>query len=270
MRNNKRRENIVLGILLFLLMILIVLLIGQAVKISKSEIEEPEQTQESTEEVQSEIFSEEETEEVTEEETETICEPMEEKQDGYIIIGDSHVVVADGQGYAVSGSTVEGVIYNQNLFFVHTGLDPVMGTFEWLQGDGTEQIKEIMEAHSEITDWSIISIHGTSMVTMPDIVDKYIENYKLWINETFCNCEVYIVSVPPLDEDEWVVKHPELPPRYNKDIIDFNKKIKEAFQDNYFDYYDWLLEHNEFQDEIHYTGKTYQTMFDEIIQTLKN
>lgn len=271
MRHNKKRENILLGILIFLFVVLVVLLIGQSRKISEERREEPEQTQEFTEEVQqSEAVTEEMTEEITEKETETISEPSETEMEGYIIIGDSHVVVTDGQGYMPLGSTVDGVIYNQNLFLVHTSLDPVMGTFEWLQGDGTDRIKEIIEQHEDITDWSIISIHGTSMVTMPDISDKYIENYKMWINETFRNYNVYIVSVPPLDEAEWVVKHPDLPPRYNKDIIDFNTKIKEALPDHYFDYYDWFLEHNDFQDEIHYTGEIYRTLFDDIIGKIRN
>ncbi|MBQ2886431.1 MAG: hypothetical protein IJE43_22155, partial [Alphaproteobacteria bacterium] len=209
-------------------------------------------------------------EENIEENMEPTSEPLVEKKNGYIIIGDSHVVVTDSQGYATHGSNVDGIIYNQTLFFVHTGLDPIMGTSEWLKGDGTEKIKDIMEEHIEITDWCIISIHGTSMVTMPDIENQYVQIYKQWINDTFNTSRVYIVSVPPLDEKEWVVKHADLPPRYNQDIIDFNSNIKENFEQNYFDYYAWFLENGEFQDEIHYTGKTYQTMFDEIIQILQN
>ena len=131
-------------------------------------------------------------------------------------------------------------------------------------------IKTIMEEHPEIAGWNIISIHGTSMVTMPGIVEQYIDNYKIWMNETFKDSKVYIVSVPPLDEKEWVVKHPDLPPRHNQDIIDFNTKIKEAFPEQYFDYYDWFLAHDTFQDEIHYTGETYRTMFDEIMTNIQN
>ena len=131
-----------------------------------------------------------------------------------------------------------------------------MGTFEWLKGDGTAQIQTIIEEHPQIGDWNIISIHGTSMVTMPDIAVQYIDNYEKWINDTFSRYHVYMVSIPPLDEKAWKEKHPDVP-RDNESIKAFNKQIKEAFPENYFDYYDWFLEHDDFQDEIHYTGKTY-------------
>ncbi len=270
MRKNKKRENAVIGILILSAIMLVGLLIVHSIKTNKERTEEPNRTQEYTEDAATKESKSEAIAEKTTEEIESTSEVTHEEQVGYIIIGDSHAVVADGQGYAIQGSMVEGVIYNQNLFIVHTGLDPVMGTLEWLQKDGTNRIREIMEEHTEITDWNIISIHGTSMVTMPDIENSYIENYEMWITETFCNSNVYIVSVPPLDEEEWVVKHPDFLPRYNQDIIEFNEKIKEAFPDQYFDYYDWFLEHNEFQDEIHYTGETYRMMFDEIIQKIQN
>ena len=176
--------------------------------------------------------------------------------------------MTDGLGYGVYGSAVEGVVYNENLFFVHTGLDPVMGTFEWLKGDGTAQIQTIIEEHPQIGDWNIISIHGTSMVTMPDIAVQYIDNYEKWINDTFSRYHVYMVSIPPLDEKAWKENHPDVP-RDNKSIQAFNEQIKEAFPDHYFDYYDWFLEHDDFQDEIHYTGKTYCMLFDEIINKIK-
>lgn len=259
--------TLLLIVLILLLIVLFLLLIAQSMKTGDSQISKPEQTQELVEEeIQSEVSSE----DNIEEDMEPSSELQVEKKNGYIIIGDSHVVVADSQGYAPLGSNVEGIVYNQTIFFIHTGLDPVMGTFEWLKGAGTEKIQDIMEEHLEITDWCIISIHGTSMVIMPDIENQYVQIYKQWINDTFNTSRVYIVSVPPLDEKEWVVKHADLPPRYNQDIIDFNSKMKENFEQNYFDYYTWFLENGEFQDEIHYTGKTYQMMFDEIIQILQN
>lgn len=274
-RYMKRKENILLVILLFSVVVLAGLLFFQVMKGNRKqpeEIEETEQVQESAQEasLEEESPNTETHTGTTEEETESGSETMEKEKEGYIIIGDSHAVVTDGQGYAVHGSDVDGVVYNQNLFIVHTSLDPVMGTFDWLKGDGTERIKTIMKEHPEIAGWNIISIHGTSMVTMPGIVEQYIDNYKIWMNETFKDSKVYIVSVPPLDEKEWVVRHPDLPPRHNQDIIDFNTKIKEAFPDQYFDYYDWFLAHDTFQDEIHYTGETYRTMFDEIMTNIQN
>ncbi len=265
MKHNKRWEKVLWIILFLTITILAFLVVVQCSKIirERTEQEEPEETQESTEAYTEEESTTEETE--SEAETETETEIIETKNVGYIIIGDSHIVVTDGQGYSVQGSSVEGIIPNQNLFFVHTSLDPVMGTFEWLEGDGTDRIKELISGHSEISHWNIISMHGTSMVTMPNIIDKYIANYKKWMEETFLGCDIYIVSVPPLDEKEWVVRHPELPARSNQDIITFNKAIEQAFPECYFNYYDWFLAHDSFQDEIHYTGATYREMFDEII-----
>lgn len=205
--------------------------------------------------------------EVTEVESE--IEISENENPGYILIGESHIVVTDGQGYSLLGSTLEGVKPNENLFFVHTSLDPVMGTYEWFSDDGTKRIQQIMEEHTEITNWAIISMHGTSMCTVENITQQYITTYKLWINELFADASVYIVSVPPLDEEEWLVRHPEIGPRYNKDIVNFNNEIQSAFPENYFDYYDWYLQNGVFQDEIHYTGETYRNLFDEVISRTK-
>ncbi|MDE6218992.1 MAG: hypothetical protein K2G51_00885 [Lachnospiraceae bacterium] len=225
--------------------------------------EEPEPTEASSSEETQTGTSEEQTSE-----QETEGERLEEQ--GYLIIGDSHAVVTDGMGYNVYGSRVEGVSPDRNLFIVHTGLDPVMGTLEWLEGDGAERMKEIIAEHTEIAQWNIISMHGTSMVTVANIEEQYIANYQKWMDESFSDCHVYIVSVPPLDEQEWVIQHPDLPARSNEDIIRFNNKIKNAFPDHFFDYYDWFLERSDsFQDEIHYTGETYCEMFDEIIGSIQ-
>lgn len=196
-------------------------------------------------------------------------EIVENKKYGYILIGESHIVVTDGQGYSLLGSTLEEIKPNENLFFVHTSLDPVMGTYDWFSGDGEKRIQEIKEEHSEITDWAIISMHGTSMCTVENIAEQYINTYTLWINEIFENDSVYIVSVPPLDEAEWLVRHPEIGPRYNADIIKFNNEIQSAFPENYLDYYDWYLQNGVFQDEIHYTGESYRNLFDEVIAQTK-
>ncbi|MDE7200408.1 MAG: hypothetical protein K2O91_00540 [Lachnospiraceae bacterium] len=265
MGQNRKWEKVLLVVLLLSAVILAVLLAAQLDQIKQKDQKEPlEETQEEsqTEESQTETAEE----YASTEETEN----FEEGEWGYIIIGDSHIVVTEGMGYSVYGSCVEDVALNRNLFLVHTGLDPVMGTIEWLEGDGTERIEEIIAEHAEISQWNIISMHGTSMVTMPDITDRYIQNYHKWIDERFHDCHVYIVSVPPLDEKEWVVRHPDMPKRSNQDIVAFNTCIQEAFPDNYFDYYDWFLEHGDaFQDEIHYTGEIYCEIFDEIIKAIQ-
>ncbi|MDE7030452.1 MAG: hypothetical protein K2P63_10850, partial [Lachnospiraceae bacterium] len=63
--------------------------------------------------------------------------------------------------------------------------------------------------------------------------------------------------------------HPDIPARFNEDIVRFNARIEEAFPDQYFDYYDWFLARaDSFLDEIHYTGETYCEMFDEILQKI--
>ncbi|MDE6915652.1 MAG: hypothetical protein K2P39_02485 [Lachnospiraceae bacterium] len=264
MKQNRQREKVVWLILILSIITLALLLVVQIVKSVQDRGEEP------PERVQEE--SQTETSEAPEstEQAESLIEPEEDvSARGYIIIGDSHAVVADGMGYSVQGSRVEGITFNKNLFIVHTGLDPVMGTIDWLEGDGAERIKEIISTHTELSRWSIISMHGTSMVTQPDIEPRYIQTYQKWIEESFGDCAIYFVSVPPLDEKAWVSNHPDIPARFNEDIVRFNARIEEAFPDQYFDYYDWFLARaDSFLDEIHYTGETYCEMFDEILQKI--
>lgn len=271
MRRSRKWEKVLLVALVLSVSILALLLAVQLAGIRQRDREEPgEETQESTEEHSQEESQTQESRTETEEHASTEETETFREEQGYIIIGDSHIVVTDGMGYSTHKSRVEGIELNRNLFLVHTGLDPAMGTIGWLAGDGSDRIGEIIAEHTEISQWNIISMHGTSMVTMPDIKEQYVEHYKNWIDERFQDCHVYIVSVPPLDEKEWVVRHPDLPSRSNQDIVSFNAYIKDAFSDRYFDYYDWFLERSDaFQDEIHYTGETYCEMFDEIIGTIQ-
>lgn len=220
---------------------------------TSSEEETTSQVQESTEQTESEST------------TEPTSEPEEEVKRGYIIIGDSHTVVTDGQGYTALGSTLPDIKVKENLFFVHTYLDPVMGTYDWFANEGPVRIRQVIDENPSINKWSIISIHGTSMVIVPGVTELYIATYNQWIEDTFKDCEIYIVSIPPLDEEEWVVRHPDFPERHNKEVKEFNEIIKSNFPERYFDYYDWFIENGEFQDEIHYIGETYRNMFDEVI-----
>lgn len=272
MKRNGKWEKVLMMVLILSAFILIILLAAQLGNVKQRDWKPEDETQESTEEQsQEESLTQESQTETTEESTpieET--ESFEEEEQGYIIIGDSHIVVTEGMGYSIHGSQVEGVALNRNLFLVHTGLDPAMGTIEWLAGDGADRIEEIIAEHTEISQWNIISMHGTSMVTMPDIKEQYKDRYQNWIDERFHDCHVYIVSLPPLDEKEWVVQHPDMPARSNQDITAFNAYIKDSFPAVFFDYYDWFLERsNAFLDEIHYTGETYCEMFDEIIRTIQ-
>lgn len=271
MRRRKRRRQVLWTILVlsvFLLLVLIVMLVSMLLHEQGTDIQMPDQeesmvqTEEQPEETQgAQTMPPDQEESVPDEPS---SEAVRELR-GYIIIGDSHTVVADGQGYGRYGSKVEDVVPGKTLFFVHTGLDPVMGTIEWLEGDGTDRMSAVIADHPDIAEWDIICMHGTSMVMMPDIVQRYIALYQQWIDETFSGCDVHIVSVPPLDEAEWVVRHPDMPARSNQDIIAFNDRLAQAFPGHFVDYYDWLAERPAFQDEIHYTGELYVEMFDEII-----
>lgn len=263
-QRKKRRPVLWMTLILsvILLAVLIVMLASMMIHEQQTGMLRPDQETEEEETGQSQ------TEEQQTQEESTVDElwgEEDQKRSGFIIIGDSHTVVADGQGYRVHGSAVEDVVLDENLFLVHTSLDPVMGTIEWLEGDGTDRMKGIIAEHPDIAQWNIICMHGTSMVPFPDIAERYIADYQEWIDGTFADCNVHIVSVPPLDEEEWVVRHPDMPARYNQDIIRFNKELAQAFPDQFLDYYDWLAEREAFQDEIHYTGETYLEMFDEII-----
>lgn len=198
------------------------------------------------------------------------CAGKTKEQRGYIIIGDSHAVVAESFGYQKLGSALEDVVYQKNLFFVHTGTDPAMGTYDWLAGEGTEKIGEVMQMHTEITDWVIISIHGTSMCVTPDIDKQYTQLYTEWMEQIFPKAEIYLVSVPPLDEERWLTDYPQMPPRFNADIKKYNEKMKEAFPEHYMDMYDWFLENGTFIDAIHYDGEVYRNMFDTVISEINS
>ncbi|MDE7206669.1 MAG: hypothetical protein K2N90_05850, partial [Lachnospiraceae bacterium] len=204
MRQDKQWKKV-----LWVVLILSAVLLGLLLVVQISEIawdhkkEDSEQTQETTEEE----TSQEETQTLEEYSTVEETESFEKEEQGYIIIGDSHAVVTDGQGYSVYGSGIEGIALNKNLFIVHTGLDPVMGTIEWLEGDGMERMEKIIADHTEIPQWNIISMHGTSMVSVPGIAEQYIKDYEDWINDTFRDYHIYFVSVPPLDEAESKVRH---------------------------------------------------------------
>lgn len=269
MRRHGKWEKVLLMALVLSVVILVILLAAQLVSIRQDREEPGKETQESTEQHSQEESRTQESQTETEEHASTKETEVSGEDQGYIIIGDSHIVVTDGMGYSMRKSRVEGLELNTNLFLVHTGLEPAMGMIEWLSGDGSDRIEEIIAEHTEISQWNIISMHGTSMVTMPDIKEQYVSHYQNWIEDRFQDCHVYIVSVPPLDEEEWVVRHPDMPSRSNQDIILFNAYIKDAFPERYFDYYDWFLERSDaFLDEIHYTGETYCEMFDEIIEEI--
>lgn len=134
MKCRKPKKNTGMLVLLGILTVVLLILVVMTFRLSrKSPIQESQETTESSEEESTQAAVETTTAETTQEETES--ETREEaKQDGYIIIGDSHVVVTDGLGYGVYGSAVEGVIYNENLFFVQTlSWEPLNGLREMVR-----------------------------------------------------------------------------------------------------------------------------------------
>lgn len=151
MRRNRKWEKVLLMALVLSAVILVILLAVQLGSMWQKDRDEPaEETQESTEGHSQEESLTQESQTETEEHASTEETGDSTEEQGYIIIGDSHIVVTDGMGYSVRKSRVEGLELNKNLFLVHTGLDPAMGTIDWLSGDGSDRIGEIIAEHTEI------------------------------------------------------------------------------------------------------------------------
>lgn len=134
-RNPKKNTGmlVLLGILAAVLLILVVMTFRLS---RKSQIQESQETTESSEEESTQAAVETTTAETIQEETES--ETREEaKQDGYIIIGDSHVVVTDGLGYGVYGSAWRALsimrIYSLSTQVLTLSWEPLNGLREMVR-----------------------------------------------------------------------------------------------------------------------------------------
>lgn len=229
---------------------------------------------------QEEIQSEEEEYTNSEQETKSeIEEPETESEEklsaqeiGFIFVGESHMVVADAE-YAGSGSDIDGIAYGENLFFVQTGLNGWMGTAEWLISEETQdgedgallQIDNILKSH-DFKKCYIFMQHGSSMSQYENLWSTYANVYRTY-EERYSQCDLFVISVPPVQEDEFL-KQTGIK-RSNQSIKEFNEYCRTLLKkEQYLDYYDWFEKDGNYQDYIHFEGKTYKSLFTSIMGNL--
>lgn len=225
-----------------------------------------------------------------------------EYEEGYIIVGESHIVltadaysqVTDEQGnvpglkgvtyfYDTDGSvsvTEEGYdntfIMSGNLFFVFEGNRPIDGetqySKEYIYSDGkgnrgiaVEKIHEIMEKNPNIKHWNIISFQGAvSCLEGKEAGLYYARSYENWINVEFPEANCFFVS------------HATMTKYYkrNKAVADeFDAVLASRFFGRYFDctefftsrYPQCMRDPNEKPDTIHWSYETYVELFNKII-----
>lgn len=226
-------------------------------------------------------------------------------EEGYIIIGESHIVVSatafynsvlaggkvtklkdisytytwDSSVETVNGSpntfTMQG-----NLFFVFEGnaeTDAAIQTSRQYiysdgqgnHGKGVEKIHEIMEKNPNIRHWNIISYAGAvSALKGAEAGEYYAESYRNWIMYEFPEANIYFVSHSILTKYY----------RPSRDAYLFDKVIKKAFPDRYLEYtgfyqarYPQQMRDPEMMpDSIHWNDDTYVTLFSDVIKRIQS
>lgn len=253
----------VLSVLVIILAVLCFMIFHKHAENQKENLEE--QTEVESETIEQESEESEVAEPVTEEEVSI-------EETGFIFVGESHMVVADAE-YASHGSDIDGIDYGENLFFVQTGLSGWMGTAQWLTSteiqDGEEgallQIDSILEQH-DFKKCYIFMQHGSSMSQYKDLWNTYETIYQTY-EERYKQCEFYVISVPPVQEEEFLAKTGIK--RSNQSIKDFNEYTRSILKEGqYLDYYDWFADDGNYQDYIHFEGSTYKSLFTSIMGNL--
>lgn len=268
-KRRRKHESRRRTVLLLALAVIILSVICVAIYYKHALNQRQEESQTETEE-KPEV---EEESEVVEEETESESEEnVSIDEMGFIFVGESHMVVADAE-YAGSGSDIDGIVYGENLFFVQTGLSGWMGTAEWLVSEETQdgekgallQIDDILESH-DFKKCYIFMQHGSSMSQYENLWSSYENVYKAY-EERYSECDLFVISVPPVQEDEFLKQTGFK--RSNQSIKEFNEYCRTLLKkDQYLDYYEWFEKDGNYQDYIHFEGKTYKSLFTSIMGNL--
>lgn len=144
-------------------------------------------------------------------------EVVEAANTGVIFVGESHMVIADGNIFTDSNAYASSPLPNKyyveslagyhkdsDLFMVHTGMSADMGFIDWLEpGAGAmQQVDTIISNRPDITSWTIYVQQGAS-VCQPGNEgswDRYKDIYKSWAAKYG---KVYVMETPPIDEWRW-------------------------------------------------------------------
>lgn len=212
-------------------------------------------------------------------------------EEGYIVVGESHSVLA-AHAVGMKPETLgEGISYvyqwdwsrestesggantftmKGNLFFVFEGnaaTDASLQTSrKYIYSDGmggrgraVEKIHEIINMNPNIAHWNIISIHGavSAKEGTREIADYYVRSYRNWMAYEFPQADCYFVSIATMT-------------RYYKATSDkkvFNNTLAAAFPDRFLDYTDFYASRSPQRmiDTIHWDDDTYIDLVLDII-----
>ena len=229
-----------------------------------------------------------------------------EHEEGYIIVGESHVVLTmnayaqsiDSEGYVAGledvqfffnwddslSVTEDGApntfLMSSNLFFVVEGnivaegekqknKSYIYSDGQGNHGAGVEKIHNIMETNPNIKHWNIISFQGAVSALEGSVAGKYyVNSYRNWIDYEFPEADIYIVSHATMTKFY----------RQSKVAGEFDKELKKAFPERFLDYTaffkerypDQMLDPDQKPDSIHWNNDTYISLFNDIITKIQS
>lgn len=222
-----------------------------------------------------------------------------EHEEGYIIIGESHIVLSanafsnavdenrkvnglndvyyhyiwDDSVWKFEGNSNTFTMWG-NLFFVFEGnheddaalqksKEYIYSDGQGNRGVGVEKIHEIMKTNPMIKHWNIISYHGAiSALTWQETAGYYVDSYRNWMEYEFPEADIFFVSHSTMTKFY----------RQNKTAYQFDEAIKKAFPNQYFDYTEFYKKRQaEFvTDTIHWTHEIYVELFVDVIKRIEN
>lgn len=229
-------------------------------------------------------------------------------EEGYIVIGSSHAVLA---GYGMADVTDENhkviglddVYYSKtpitevawsgngkymecdyemsgNLFFVCEGLfidaDNHQATKEYIYsdgkgncGEGVQAVHKVIEANPNIKHWNIISYQGCAQAAMGS---QQIADYYV---ESYKNW----ISYEFPEADCYFLSHPLISKMYrgkrNLDLLD--RTLAQAFPEQYMDYTEYykerypsgMIDPSEKSDSVHWNSDTYVGLITDVIKRIQ-
>lgn len=227
-------------------------------------------------------------------------------QEGYIIIGESHIVLTSDAFERVADENhqipaLDDVWYQWtrdgslavdadgggntftmkgNLFFVfegnasedadlQTNKEYIYSDGKGNRGAGVSKIHDIIDSNPNIAHWNIISYHGAvSALEGSEAGKYYVESYKNWITYEFPDSSVYFVSHSTMTKFY----------KQNRKAYLFDEEIKKAFPSQYFDmtafynsrYPQQMMDPNMSPDTIHWTHATYVELFQHVISRIQS
>lgn len=227
-------------------------------------------------------------------------------EEGYIIIGESHIVLAAHAFAEVGGEKgiipgLDNVVYHfraddslsktedglpntftmrGNLFFVFEGNRQIDGETQYhnhyiysngkgIRGIGVEKIHQIMDSNPNIAHWNIISFHGAvSAVEGVTMGRYYARSYRNWISNEFPKADLFIMS------------HSTMTKYYKgrqTQAEAFDEMLKKRMGNRWIDcseffqskYPDGMLDPNQKPDTIHWSYDTYVELFTKVIKSIQ-